>query len=240
MKLTMTRWVGIGVLAAAVASFAAWTLEPGRSATVSDTGIQQAHDSHSVLPAEPHEHKPAEDDDLTVTASTPGVAVSQQTEEIPDPPEGKVAIRLNFRYHPEPLPGEAITLWTPQEEAAGLWNACHCEKGEPLPRDEPIPDRTVFLRPGGEDKKMVMLVFENPTKEKLEWQALIPGSEPSDLETRAQIWPTCFCVATPHWAPPEGFWYRVIRIRVGPKLEPGTKVDLTWTVLTDLSDFKSE
>jgi hypothetical protein len=156
---------------------------------------------------------------------------------VPDPPEGKVAIRLNFRYFPEPLAGEGITVWWPQPEAAGLWNVCHCEPGEPLPVDETVPDRTVFLTPDGKDAVLVMLVFENPLPERLEWLALVPRSEPADLETRAQVWPTCFCVAVPHWAPPEGFWYRVIRIRVGPDLEPGAKLDLTWTVLTDPSKF---
>jgi hypothetical protein len=221
----MARWVGIGVLAAAVAVFglAAFTVEPGGSVAVSSE-LQKA----------------AELSELTVTASTLGVALAQQAGEIPDPPEGKVAIRLNFRYFPDPLPGKALTLWTPKEEAAGLWNECHCEKGVPLPKDQPIPNRTVFLTPGEREGVLVMLVFENPVPKRLEWLALIPRSEPSNPETRAQIWPTCFCVAVPHWVPPEGGWFRVIRLRAGPKLEPGIKVDLTWTVLTDPSDFKSE
>lgn len=184
---------------------------------------------------------PAGDVDvITVTASTLGAALAQQTEEIPHPPAGKVAIRLNFRYYPEPLPGEGVTVWWPKPEAAGLWNECHCEKGVPLPREEPVEGRTVFLTPGDREGVLVMLVVENPTPEKLEWQALIPRTdfEASTIsETRAQVWPTCFCVAGVHWAPPEGSWFRVIRLRAGPKLAPGTKVDLTWTVVTDPNWF---
>lgn len=238
MMRSMARQIGIGVAVMAAAGLA---ISLGLSGAATEEATLRtlnaelqgaAVDYDQVRAAAPRSQLGIHS--LTVTTSTAGVVLQQEAEAIPDPPAGKIALRLNFRYSPDPLPGEGITVWTPKEEAAQLWNMASLSEGEPVPKDESIPERTVFLTPGGAGQ-LVMLVVENPTEKRLQWLALPHLEDPS--ETSPQIWLTCFCLNFMYAAPPEGSWYRVIRVRAGPDLEPGTKVDTTWTVLTDPSQF---
>lgn len=68
-------------------------------------------------------------------------------------------------------------------------------------------------------------------------------AEPYQIHPVDQVphaWLTCFCMAFVYEAPAGGSWYRVIRVTAGPDIPVGSKVDVTWTVLTNPDWFPME
>jgi hypothetical protein len=152
--------------------------------------------------------------------------LADRTATIPEPPPGKVALRLSLAYTPEPLPGGALEFYEPSSDADSLWAM------ESLPKGEALHD-VVFLAPG--EERMVTVAFRNPTAAEIGFMVMPHRESPVGLAP--ETWLTCFCMAHVYRAPAEGAWYRVLRIKVSPDMPPGSKVDALWTILTDPADF---
>ncbi|MFQ5523799.1 MAG: hypothetical protein ACE5F5_09515 [Acidimicrobiia bacterium] len=156
-----------------------------------------------------------------------------RTATIPDPPEGKVAVRVSFATMPEPLPGAGVMAYHPLPEVSTVWAMESLDAGAELPVGEPIEDRTIFLAPG--EKVAVTLAYENPTEEAVRFLAVPHQDSPGFLN--GMIWPQCLCFSFPYEAPAGGAWYRVIEFTASPNIPAGSKVDILWTLLTDESVF---
>ncbi|MFQ5795194.1 MAG: hypothetical protein ACE5JP_09115 [Candidatus Bipolaricaulia bacterium] len=156
-----------------------------------------------------------------------------RTAVVPEPPPGKVALKLSFQYLPEPLPDQAIQVYVPQPEVSNLWVMESLPKGEPVPRGEAVADNTVFLEPG--EGRLIMLAFENPTAAEVGFLALPHQESPG--QHQSDTWLTCFCLSFIYSAPAEGAWYRVIRVTVSPDMPAGTQISALWTILTDPAVF---
>ncbi len=165
-----------------------------------------------------------------------GMHVLDRTATIPDPPSGKVALRLGFQYLPKPLPGQGIQAYEPVPEVQSLWAMESLPKGQPVPRGAAIEARTLFLAPG--ESRMVTLVYDNPTAQEVGFLVLPHQESPGSLAP--MVWPTCLCMSYVYQAPAGGAWYRVIRLTASPDIPTGSKVDILWTTLTDSAVFPTE
>ena len=159
--------------------------------------------------------------------------LADRTVDMPEPPPGTVALRLSLAYTPKPLPGAGLEFYEPSPEVDSLWAMESLPKGETLPVGQPIADDVVFLAPG--EERMVTVAFRNPTSADVGFMVMPHRESPAGLA--AETWLTCFCMAHIYWAPAEGTWYRVLRVKVSPNMAPGSKVDALWTILTDPADF---
>ncbi len=162
-----------------------------------------------------------------------GALALDRTADIPDPPSGKVALRISFQYQPQPLPGNGLRAYEPTPGVNSLWAMESLPAGQPLPVGKPLPDSTLFLEPG--ESRLVTLAYQNPTAEDIGFLVLPHQEWPGALAR--YVWPTCLCMSFVYQAPANGAWYRVIRLTVSPDIPPGSKVDALWTVLTDPSVF---
>lgn len=153
--------------------------------------------------------------------------------ELPDPPSGQVTVQMRFRNQGDPLPGDGIRFHRPASEVAGIWSQAEVEAGDPVPAGEPIEDGSVFLTPGEETP--VELVYENPTDQDVWFTALAYFVDPH--ASRPSTYATCLCLSIPYRAPAGGGWYRTIGMRVDPAMPAGGKLAVTWTVVTDPSQF---
>ena len=162
-----------------------------------------------------------------------GSPVLDTSQEIPDPPEGRVALRLRFTYRPDALPGDGIQAYTPDPKVNSLWAMASLPPGKALPVGKPLDQSTLFLRPG--ESAMVTLAYQNPTDREVQFLVLPHAESPASLAQ--YVWPTCLCMSFAYKAPAGGAWYRVIRLTVSPDMPPGSKVDVVWLVLTDPSVF---
>ena len=159
--------------------------------------------------------------------------LADRTGDMADPPQGKVAMRLSVMYQSEPLPGAGIEFYEPSVEADSLWAMESLPKGEAVPVGQRIKDNVVFLNPG--EARMVTVVFRNPTASDVGFMVMPHRESPAGLAP--DTWLTCLCMAFVYQAPAEGAWYRVMRVKVGPNMPPGSKVDVLWTILTDPAAF---
>lgn len=153
--------------------------------------------------------------------------------DLPDPPDGKVTVQLRLRLQGDPLPGDGIRFHRPDPEVEGIWSQAEVEAGDPLPKGEPIEDGIVFLEPG--EEVPVELVYENPADQDVFFAALAYFVDPHS--SRPLTYSTCFCLSIPYRAPAGGGWYRTIGVRLDPAVPPGGKQAITWTVVTDPSQF---
>ncbi len=159
--------------------------------------------------------------------------LADRTADIPEPPPGKMALRLSLAYAPEPLPGAGVEFYEPSPEVDSLWAMESLPKGESLPVGQRITGDVVFLAPG--EERMVTVAFRNPTAADVEFMVMPHRESPASLAP--QTWLTCLCMAFVYRAPAEGSWYRVLRVKVSPNMAPGSKVDALWTILADPADF---
>lgn len=159
-------------------------------------------------------------------------ALSSVTD-LPDPPSGQVAVQLRLRTQGDPLPGDGIRFHEPAPEVAGIWSQAEVAADEPIPAGEAIEDGIVFVTPGEETP--VELVFDNPTDQDVWFTALAYFVDPH--ASRPETYATCFCLSIPYRAPAGGGWYRTIGVRVDPDMPSGGKLAITWTVVTDTSQF---
>ncbi len=159
--------------------------------------------------------------------------LADRTADIPEPPPGKVALRLSLAYMPQPLVGAGVEFYEPSPEVDSLWAMESLPKGESLPVGQRITNDIVFLAPG--EERMVTVAFRNPRSADVEFMVMPHRESPASLAP--QTWLTCFCMAFVYRAPAEGSWYRVLRLKVSPNMPPGSKVDALWTILTDPADF---
>lgn len=159
--------------------------------------------------------------------------LADRTADIPEPPPGKVALRLSLVYASKPLPGAGVEFYEPSPEVDSLWAMESLPKGESLPVGQRITGDVVFLAPG--EGRMVTVAFRNPTSAEVGFMVMPHRESPVSLAP--QTWLTCLCMAFVYRAPAEGAWYRVVRVKVSPNMAPGSKVDALWTILTDPADF---
>lgn len=153
--------------------------------------------------------------------------------DLPDPPEGQVTIQLRWRYQGEPLPGEGLVPYETVPETDGLFAMESLEAGQPVPRGDRIEDGIMFVKPGEEIH--VEWVYENPTDQDITFVALAWYVEPYTV--KPFTYPSCLCLSIPYTAPANGAWYRTIYYRLDPAVEPGTKMAITWTAVTDPAQF---
>ncbi|MCZ6771093.1 MAG: hypothetical protein O7G83_03765 [Proteobacteria bacterium] len=159
--------------------------------------------------------------------------VTDRTNTIPDPPAGKAALRLNFTYVHDSLPGFGIRFYEPHPDVDSLWAEESLPKGEEFPVGSLIKDRILFLNPG--EARMVTLGYQNPTGKDVSFMVAPHREIPASL--MPYTWLTCLCMAMVYSAPSEGSWYRVISLAVSPDILVGSKVDVIWPVLTDPATF---
>ncbi|MFQ5967917.1 MAG: hypothetical protein ACE5MI_09950 [Acidimicrobiia bacterium] len=194
----------------------------GLQATITDTQDELASVEDGLDQAE-----------VTVSAFVTGTETHllDRTADIPDPPDGQVAVRLSFGYLPEPLPGVGLVAFEPDPAVNSLWAMESLPAGSAIPVGDPIPDSTIFLAPG--EKGTVTLAYENPSSEDRSFIVAPHQDSPGSLN--GKLWPTCLCMSFVYEAPANGAWYRVIEIGVSPDVAPGSKADILWTVNTDES-----
>ena len=154
---------------------------------------------------------------------------TDSTATIPNPPQGKVAMRLSHTYIQSPLPGTGITYYEMSPEADSLWAMESLPKGEELPVGEQIIDKTLFFSPG--EKKGITIAYRNPTKKEVNFTFLPHREVPESMSQNS--WLTCLCMSFVYKAPAEGAWYRVVQLKVSPDTPVGSKIDVIWPVLTD-------
>ena len=153
--------------------------------------------------------------------------------DVPDPPQGKVAMRLSVIYLSKPLPGAGIVFHESSAEVDSLWAMESLPKGEPVPMGQRIEENVIFLKPG--EDRMITVAYRNPTSSDLGFMVMPHRESPAGLAP--DTWLTCLCMAFVYQAPAEGAWYRVVRLEVSPSMSPGSKVDVLWTILTDPAVF---
>jgi hypothetical protein len=161
------------------------------------------------------------------------IHVIDRTAGIPDPPEGKVAVRMSAAYIPEALPGAGVQAYVPLAEVSAVWAMESLGSGVDVPVGSLIPDQTVFITPG--ETVAVTLAFVNTSEAQVRFMALPHQDSPGGLN--AMIWPQCLCFSFPYEASGGGAWYRVIELTASPSIPVGSKVDILWTYLTDDSVF---
>lgn len=154
---------------------------------------------------------------------------TDRTASIPNPPPGKVAMRLSHTYVHSPLPGAGITYHEMSPEADSLWAMESLPKGEELPVGKRIKDQILFFSPG--EAKGITIAYRNPTKKEVRFTFLPHREIPADKAEYS--WLTCLCMSFAYKAPAEGAWYRVVRLKVSPDIPVGSKIDVIWPVLTD-------
>ena len=159
--------------------------------------------------------------------------LADRSADIPEPPPGKVALRLSLAYAPKPLPGTGVGFYEPSPEVDSLWAMESLPKGEGLPVGSPITNDVLFLAPG--EERMVTVAYRNPTSAEVGFMVMPHRESPAGLAP--YTWLTCLCMAFVYKAPAEGSWYRVVRLKVSPDMPAGSKVDALWTILTDPAVF---
>lgn len=162
--------------------------------------------------------------------------VLDRTGGIPDPPSGKVALRLRFPAMPEPLPGEGIQAYETTPDVSTVWAMESLAKGQSLPVGSALKDSTLFLDPG--ESRTVAVAYKNPEPREVDFLVTPHQESPGNLAQH--VWPQCLCFSFVYKAPAEGAWYRVIKVTAGPGIPPGSKVDVAWTVLTDPTVFPKD
>jgi hypothetical protein len=170
---------------------------------------------------------------LMAAVNVIGVNALDRTADIPEPPAGKVALRFAFSYPGDPLPGDGLVIYRASSEVNSLWAMESLPAGQPVPHGDRLDEQVLFLDPG--ESQMVTLVYENPTSEPVGFLALPHQESPGSLGPKT--WLTCFCLTFIWEAPEEGAWYRVIRVAVSPDTPAGSRIDATWTILTDPDVF---
>lgn len=172
---------------------------------------------------EPHPHSLA-----ILRAATPA-------DRVPNPPAGRVAIKLDWVFYPRPIPG-AIRAYEPIGKAKNIWASETLGKGQPVPVGKEFKDSIIFVEPG--KPIFVTLVYKNPTNADVKFYVVphqvVPTSRASDT------WLTCLCMSLIYGAPAGGAWYRTIGVGVSPETKPGTKVVAVHTVITDPALFPKE
>ena len=159
--------------------------------------------------------------------------VADRTGDIPDPPPGKVALRLSSTYLPKPLPGAGIETYESLPHLDRLWAMQSLPRGEPFPAGQRIKDDVIVLAPG--EARKVTIVYRNPSSSVVGF-VVLPHLD-SAFGLASHVWLTCMCMSDVYEAPPGGVWYRVISVKVSPAIPPGSKVDSLHTVLTDPAVF---
>ncbi|MFQ5946754.1 MAG: hypothetical protein ACE5NC_10980 [Anaerolineae bacterium] len=165
-----------------------------------------------------------------------GAHALDHTAGIPEPPSGKVALRLSFQYMPAALPGDGILVYEPTPEVSSLWAMESLAAGQEMPVGAAIDSRTLFMDPG--ESRTVTLAYQNPAADDVGFLVLPHQESPGSLG--AYVWPTCLCMSFVYEAPAGGSWYRVINITVSPDIPAGSQVDSLWSVLTDSSVFPTD
>jgi|GEM_PF-1829509 len=168
-------------------------------------------------------------DEARGTPSVPAAYVTDRTADIPEPPAGKIALRLSFDYLPTPLPGVGIEVFEPDPNVNSLWAMESLGKGQPLPVGKRLEDNVVFLEPG--EELMVTVAYRNPTDSDILFLTLPHQETPGSFGP--ETWLTCFCLSFNYFVPAEGAWYRVIRLAVSPETPVGSRIDSLFTILTD-------
>lgn len=153
--------------------------------------------------------------------------------DLPDPPEGQVTVQLRWRYQGDPLAGDGLVAYETVPETDGLFTMESLPAGKPVPRGDLIQDGIVFMKPG--DEIHVEFVYENPSDKDVSFVALAWYVEPYSV--KPFTYPTCLCISIPYTAPAGGAWYRTIYFELSPDIEPGTKMAVTWTAVTDRSQW---
>lgn len=159
--------------------------------------------------------------------------VRDRTGDLPDPPEGKVTLRLSLAYSPTHLPGDGLAFYEPDPEVNSLWAMESLEAGEEVPVLDQIDDGVLFMDPG--EERMVTVVYRNPSDHEVGFVTLPHQDSPSYLAHFAKL--TCYCLSFVYKTPAEGSWYRVIRVALNPDTPPGSKIDALFTILTDPAQF---
>lgn len=163
----------------------------------------------------------------TRTAGTASLA------SLPNPPKGKVTVALRYVYQGPRLPGAGIVPSHTVPLTDGLWSMASVPKGKPVPVGKPYKNGVVFMRPG--QQMHIELLYRNPRPYAKTLVALAWSVQP--LSVKLDTYPTCFCLSLPYTAPAHGAWYRTIYIALDKKLKPGTKMAITWIVVTDPSQY---
>lgn len=196
-------------------------------AQIQDTGGELAGFEGRITAAE---------DTITGFTDAVGVHALDHTAGIPEPPAGKVALRLSFQYLPAALPGDGILVYEPTPEVSSLWATESLAAGQEVPVGAAVDGRTLFMDPG--ESRTVTLAYQNPSADDVGFLVLPHQESPGSLG--AYVWPTCLCMSFVYEAPAGGTWYRVIRIQVSPDIPAGSQIDSLWSVLTDSSVFPTD
>lgn len=167
--------------------------------------------------------------DIPIVTNT----ISNRAGDVPEPPEGMVALRLSTAYAPKRLPGEGLRFYEPDPEVNSLWAMESLEAGEEIPAGDLIEDGVLFLEPG--ENRMVTVVYRNVSPEAVGFVTLPHQASPNYLAYFTKL--TCFCLSFVYEAPASGSWYRVIRVGINPDTPAGSKIDTVFTILTDPADF---
>jgi hypothetical protein len=172
---------------------------------------------------------------VTIVNDVPIVTnvIANRTGDIPEPPAGKIALRLSTAYAPNKLPGTGLEFRIPDPEVDSLWAMESLEAGEEIPAGELLEGGVIFLEPG--ETRMVTVVYDNPSDEMVSFVALPHQDSPSYLAYFAKL--TCFCLSFVYEAPKGGSWYRVIMVGTNPATPAGSKIDAVFTILTNPDEF---
>ena len=239
LRLTITT-AGVGLLLAALTACGGGSAEDTRQQiAAADSLGQQVDQAHETVDAAAQRVSSlraglsAAEDHVAQFVDASSVALLDRTQDIADPPSGKVALRFAFVYPQGPLPGDGLQIHETIPEVSTVWAMESLPKGEAVPVGDSLADATLFLEPG--ETTAVTLVYNNPTSQEVGWLALPHQETPGSMQTNT--WLTCFCLSFIWSAPAEGSWYRVIGVRISPDTPPGSKIDATWTILTDPTVF---
>jgi len=163
------------------------------------------------------------------------VATGVLAQALPNPPSGKVTLKLDWVFHPRPIPG-AIRVYEPAGKAKALWASESLKRGQAVPIGREHKGSIIFVAPG--ERVLVTLVWRNPTNRDIRFYVVPHQVIPTSGAT--STWLTCLCMSLLYGAPAGGAWYRTINVGVAPDVKPGTKFVAVHTVITDPAMFPSE
>lgn len=160
-------------------------------------------------------------DALEKAVKTMSGAPASKATALPDPPAGKVAVKVAWEYRD--FDGKIETYEAPA--GAKLWETRTYKPGEQIRLGAAVGDDLLFLEPG--KPKLVVIVYRNQQPKRQTFYVIPHVADPS--QHTADLDYKCACTGERYKVPASGAWARVIEYKLTPKVKPGEKI-YTWMV----------
>lgn len=152
----------------------------------------------------------------------PDQTVSSQVAALPEPPMGKVTVKIAWEYGRN-IPGEVQVYQPPPGAEGTVWFTMSYPPGtEPLTGDR-ISDGILVVDP--RRPIVVQAVYRNPSDEDVIFWVTPHISDPYRLHNH--VLAQCLCIGERYFVPAGGAWSRVISFQLDGRVRAGEKLVIT-------------